>query len=201
VLEALVQPPKNMEDEDPIFDGGTLVGKTVGHGLELATILRHRGVALNKVMKGSVKVKGMLLTVAEKLVLDGEPEVARCITTFSDHLMKLWWDGIADPVEEDTIHPNPPRIIGQGVDRDVLDEGVALEGLLHKVTPAGIVGGGVEYDVHQLVDIEDRSRLKMKAGDDGVFVGRRGGRNDLRGRGHGRSGCRYSLSGSSSRLL
>jgi hypothetical protein len=42
----------------------------------IATVLRHRGVALNKVMKGGVKVKGMLLTAAEKRVVDGEPEVA-----------------------------------------------------------------------------------------------------------------------------
>jgi hypothetical protein len=33
-------------------------------------------VALNKVMKDSIKVKGMLLTAAEKRVVDGEPEVA-----------------------------------------------------------------------------------------------------------------------------
>jgi hypothetical protein len=39
VLEALVQPPNNVEDEDPIFDGGTLVDKTVGHGLEFTTVL------------------------------------------------------------------------------------------------------------------------------------------------------------------
>jgi hypothetical protein len=118
--------------------------------------------------------------VAEKLVLDGEPEVARCTVAFSDHLMKLQRDGIADPVEDDTFHPNPPRIIGWGIGRDVLDEGIALEGLLHKITPAGIVGGGgVKNDVHQLVDIENRNRLKVKASDDSIFVGRRCGGDDL----------------------
>jgi hypothetical protein len=53
----------------------------------------------------------------------------------------------------------------------VLDEGVVLEGLLHKVTQAGIVCGGVKDDVHQLLNIEDGSRLKVKASDDGVFIG------------------------------
>jgi hypothetical protein len=125
-------------------------------------------------------VKGTLFMVAEKLVLDGEPEVAHCTTAFSDHMMKLQRDGIADPVEDDTVHPNPPRIIGWGIGRDVLDEGIALEGLLHKITPADIVGaGGVDDDVHQLADIENRSRLKVKAGDDSIFVGRRGGGDDL----------------------
>jgi hypothetical protein len=69
----------------------------------------------------------------------------------------------------------------------VIDEGVVLKSLLHEVMPASIVGGGrVEDDVHQLVDIEDDGRLKMEADDDCVFVGRRGGRDDLRGRGQRR---------------
>jgi hypothetical protein len=54
----------------------------------------------------------------------------------------------------------------------VCDEGVALESLLHEVTLAGIVGGGgVEDDVHQLANIEDHNRLKVKTGDDYVFMG------------------------------
>jgi hypothetical protein len=55
-------------------------------------------------MKGSVKVKGTLLTVAEKLVLDGELEVARRTVAFSDHLVKIHRDGVADPVEDDVVH-------------------------------------------------------------------------------------------------
>jgi hypothetical protein len=52
----------------------------------------------------------------------------------------------------------------------VIDEGVALKSLLHKVTPAGVVGGGVKDDVYQLADIEDLGRLKMEAGNDRVFI-------------------------------
>jgi hypothetical protein len=48
--------------------------------------------------------------------------------------------------------------------------------------PAGVVGGGVEDDVHQLADIEYCSRLKAKSGDDRVFVGRRGGGDEMRGK-------------------
>jgi hypothetical protein len=77
-------------------------------------------------MKGSNKVKGTLLTVAEKIVLDGELEVAHCTTMFLDHLVKICQDGDADPVEDDAVHLNPPRIIGWSVIRDVLDQGVAL---------------------------------------------------------------------------
>jgi hypothetical protein len=89
VLEALVQPPKDVEDEDPVFNGCAEVNQTVGHGLELAAVLIDQEVTLNKSMKGSIKVKSMLLTVTEKLVLDGEPEVARRATAFPDHLVRI----------------------------------------------------------------------------------------------------------------
>jgi hypothetical protein len=89
VLEALVQPLKDVEDEDPVFNGCAEVSQTVGHGLELAAVLIDREVTLNKSMKASIKVKSVLLTVTEKLVLDGKPEVARRATAFPDHLVKI----------------------------------------------------------------------------------------------------------------
>jgi hypothetical protein len=89
VLEALVQPPKDVEDEDPVFNGCAEVNQTVGHGLELAAVLIDQEVTLNKSTKGSIKVKSMLLTVTEKLVLDSEPEVARRATAFPDHLVRI----------------------------------------------------------------------------------------------------------------
>jgi hypothetical protein len=171
VLETLVQPPKDVEDEDPIFNRYAEVSQTIGHGLELAVVLIDREVTLNKSMKDSIKVKSTLLTVTEKLVFDGEPEVARRATAFPDHLVKIRRDGVADPVEDDVVHPNPPRIIGWRVSRNVLDKGVALESLLHEITSAGVVGGGVEDDVHQLTDVEHCGRLKVKSDDDRVFVG------------------------------
>jgi hypothetical protein len=137
-------------------------------------VLRHREVNLNKIAKGSVKMKSTLLTVVEKLVLDGEPQKAHGAAAFPDHLVKLRWDGVADPIENDFVHPDPPWIIRWSVVRDMIDEGVVLNSLLHEVTPAGIVGGGgVKDDVHQLVDIEDRGRLKMEVSNDRVFVGQK----------------------------
>jgi hypothetical protein len=102
-------------------NGCAEVSQTIGHGLELVAVLIDREVTLNKSMKGSIKVKSTLLTVTEKLVLDGKPEVAHRATMFSDHLVKIHQDGVADPVEDDAVHPNPPRIIGWSVIRDVLD--------------------------------------------------------------------------------
>jgi hypothetical protein len=59
--------------------------------------------------------------VTEKLVLDGEPKVAHRATTFLDYLVKIRRDGVADPVEDDAVHPNPPQISGRSVIRDVLE--------------------------------------------------------------------------------
>jgi hypothetical protein len=57
-------------------------------------------------------VKGTLLTIVEKLVLDGEVEVAHCTAVFSYHMVKIHRDGVADPVEDDAVHQNSHRIIG-----------------------------------------------------------------------------------------
>jgi hypothetical protein len=51
VLEALVQLPKDVEDEDPVVDGYAEVSQTIGHGLELAAVLIDREVTLNKSVK------------------------------------------------------------------------------------------------------------------------------------------------------
>jgi hypothetical protein len=126
VLEALVQPPKDVEDEDPVINGCAEISQTVGHGLEPAAVLIDREVTLNKSVKSSIKVKSTVLMVTENLVLDGKPEVARRATAFPDHLVKIHRDGVADPVEDDAVHPNPPWISGRSVICDVLEKGVAL---------------------------------------------------------------------------
>jgi hypothetical protein len=60
--------------------------------------------------------------------------------------------------------------------------------MLHEITSAGVVGGGVEDDVHSLTDVEHYDCLKVKSDDDRVFVGRRGGGDERQGCGQGR--CR-----------
>jgi hypothetical protein len=41
-------------------------------------------------------------------------------------MAKIRRDGVADPVEDDAVHLNPPRINGQSVVRDVLEYDIAL---------------------------------------------------------------------------
>jgi hypothetical protein len=49
VFEALVQPSKDVEDEDLVVNAGTEVSQTIGHGLELVAILIDREVTQNKI--------------------------------------------------------------------------------------------------------------------------------------------------------
>jgi hypothetical protein len=121
VLEALVQPPKDVEDDDLIVNGCAEVSQIVGHGLELVAILIDREVTLNKSVKSSIKVKSTVLTVTEKLVLDGGPEVVHRATACPNHPVKIHRDGVVDLVEDDVVHPNSPRISGRSVARDVLE--------------------------------------------------------------------------------
>jgi hypothetical protein len=113
MLEALVQHPKDVEDDDLFFNRCAEVSQTIVHGLELVAILIDQEVTLNKSMKGSIKVNSTLLAVTKKLVLDGEPEVERRATVFSDHLVKIHRGGVADPVEDDVVHLNPPRSLDE----------------------------------------------------------------------------------------
>jgi hypothetical protein len=57
MLEALVQPPKDVEHEDSVINGCAEVSQTVGHGLELVAVLIDREVTLNKSAKSSIKVR------------------------------------------------------------------------------------------------------------------------------------------------
>jgi hypothetical protein len=117
-------------------------------------------------------VKGALLTITEKLVLDSEPQVARGGTTFPNHLMELRGDRVADPVEDDAVHPAPARIGGRS---DVRVD--VVEDHHHQVTPAGVGGGaGVEDDVHEGTDVEDSRCLEVKTDDNGLLIGGRGRR-------------------------
>jgi hypothetical protein len=120
MLEALVQPLKDVDDEDPVVNWCTKVSQNIGHSLELVTVIIDQEVTLNKSAKSSIKVIPVL-TVTEKLILDGEPEVARRATVFSDHLVKIRRDGVADPVENDVVHSNPPRVNGRSIVCDVLE--------------------------------------------------------------------------------
>jgi hypothetical protein len=69
-------------------------------------------------------MKSTCLTITEELVLQGEPQVARRTATLPNDL-KIDSDRVGEPAEDNSVHPGPRRIIGEGViGEDVVGEGV-----------------------------------------------------------------------------
>jgi hypothetical protein len=70
-------------------------------------------------------MKSTCLTITEELVLQGEPQVARRTATLPNDLLKIDSDRVGEPAEDNSVHPGPRRIIGEGViGEDVVGEGV-----------------------------------------------------------------------------
>jgi hypothetical protein len=101
-------------------------------------------------MEGSIKEKSTCLTITEELDLQGEPQVARGMTTCPNDLLKMGCDHVGEPTEDDSIQLGPHKIIGEGVvGEDVVGKGVPCQGHHHQITPDGVAGGhSVPHDVH-----------------------------------------------------
>jgi hypothetical protein len=131
-------------------------------------VLSHREVTLHKVAEGSVKVKSMCLAIIEELVLQVLPYVACGVATLPNDLLKISCDCVGEPVEDDSVHPSPRRIIGERVvGEDMVSQGVLCQGYQHQVTLDGVVGGhSVQHNVHQLVNVCYRCCLNVEVGDE-----------------------------------
>jgi hypothetical protein len=152
-------------------------------------VLSHTEVTLYKVVKGSIKVKSICLTITEELVHQGKPQVARWMTTLPNNLLKIGSDHVGDRAEDNNVHPDPRRIVGEGdVRENMVGEGVPCQGHQHQVTPDGIVGGhSVQHDVHQLTNVWNCHCLNVEVGDECRVVG---DTIDHVGRSRGRGGRR-----------
>jgi hypothetical protein len=77
MIVALVQPSKNNEDEVAIRDGVAKVSQGVDHALHLVTVVAHREVTVDEVAECGIEVKHACFSVADELVLDHAPDLAR----------------------------------------------------------------------------------------------------------------------------
>jgi hypothetical protein len=130
-------------------------------------ILSHREITLYKFVDSSIKVKSMCLVITDEPVLHGEPHVTHRIATLLNDLLKIRGKRVGEPAKDDSIHPGPRRIIGEGViGEEVVGEGVPCQGHQHQVTPDGVIGGrSVYHDVHQLANVQNRRGLDVEVGD------------------------------------
>jgi hypothetical protein len=109
----------------------------------------------------------------------------RGTATLPNDLLRIGSDRVGEPVEDDSVHLGPRRIVSEGiVGEDMVGEGVPCQGHQHQVTLDGIAGGcTVQHDVHQLANVWYRRCLNVEVGDECRVVG---GTVDHVGRSRGR---------------
>jgi hypothetical protein len=78
------------------------VDQGVGHALHLATVVTHREVTLHEVVEHSVEVKHACFAIADELVLDHVPDLARGDPVLFGDVLKLTGDH-ANPREDNTL--------------------------------------------------------------------------------------------------
>jgi hypothetical protein len=117
-------------------------------------------------------VEGAGFTVAEEVVLQGQPVITSHVTALSGDVLQVGRDSIVDPQLDDAIHPVPRRNTNvRGVHQHVIEEGVTLEGEPYIVVPPGVVHGGeVQCDRDERTDVLHASGLDVDIGDDDGLV-------------------------------
>jgi hypothetical protein len=70
--------------------------------------------------------------ITEELVLQGEPQVARGMTTLLNDLLKIGSNRVGELAKDDSVHPGPRRIADEGiVGENMVSEGVSCQGHQH----------------------------------------------------------------------
>jgi hypothetical protein len=85
MIEGLVQPVENVQDEDAVGDVNAKVDEGVGETLHLQAVVVHVKIALNKVPEGGIDVEGASLPIADEAILQGQPGSAGGVATLTGH--------------------------------------------------------------------------------------------------------------------
>jgi hypothetical protein len=73
IVEVLVQPAENVQDEDAVGDINAEVDEGVDEALHLQAVVILVKIVLNKVLEGSIDVEGASLLVVDEAILQGQP--------------------------------------------------------------------------------------------------------------------------------
>jgi hypothetical protein len=73
VIEVLVLPTENVQDEDAVRDVNVEVNEGVGKALLFQVVVVHVKITLNNVLEGGIDVEGVSLPVANEAILQGQP--------------------------------------------------------------------------------------------------------------------------------
>jgi hypothetical protein len=145
------------------------VAEVVSHLLHLAAVVVDAQITLHEESKLGVEVKGVSLTVAEELLLEGNPELLSSVVAVASGLLEVNGDGVEQPQQDHAVHPTPMGVVeGRSVRGDMVVEGVVLERQQHKVVPMWVLGGrDTEDDEHQGLDVLDAASLSVEVADGG----------------------------------
>jgi hypothetical protein len=139
MIVPLVQPSEDVVNEVAVGDHAAEVAEGVGHALHLMTVVAHREVALDEVAEHGVEMKRARLAIADELVLEREPDLARSDVALIEDVQKLTGNRAEDPGDDDALHALPGRVIdGRGIGENVVGEVVALQGEQNLIAPAGV---------------------------------------------------------------
>jgi hypothetical protein len=135
----LVQPSEDVEDKVAVGDHMTEVTEGVGHALHLVSVVAYQEVALNEVVERGVEVKRAYLTIADELVLEREPDLARGDATLLGDVLKLTGDRAKDSGDDDALHALPSRVVDRrGIRENVVSKVIALQGEQNLITLVGV---------------------------------------------------------------
>jgi hypothetical protein len=158
VIILLVQAPENVENKGTVLHVLVEVAEIVSHPLHPTPVIVDVQIALHEEPKLCVEVEDARLTVAEELLLEGNPK-----------LLSGRGDGAEQPRQDHVVHLAPMGAVeGRSIGGDVVVEGVALESQQHEVAPTRVLGGrDTEDDGHQGPDVLDADSLSVEVVDGG----------------------------------
>jgi hypothetical protein len=113
MLVLFVEAVEYVKDEHTIRDVGAKIVEGVGEALYFLGVVIHVEVALNEVTKDGIDVEDTGLTVADELVLQGQPGVVSRVTVLTSHVLQLRRDGVVEPRPDDGVHPVLGRNVGE----------------------------------------------------------------------------------------
>jgi hypothetical protein len=170
VVKPLAQAVEDVGHELTIGHVVPQVPQHVSHSLHLAAVVSHVEFSLHEHVKLCFEVKDTNLALTERLVLDGDPCLARGIWSLMDDLHQLLGDGTEDPRQHDAVEVVLVRRV-DAVGEDVVIQRITAEGEEEEVTSAGIDGAGgdrLQDDLDEGVDVRDRCSLGVQMRGHGI---------------------------------
>jgi hypothetical protein len=165
-LEFAIETTKHRQHQAVVTHGVTELGKGTRHGLQTPTIVGDGERTLLERAEFRGEEKRARLPLAEKFIVEDGPGDACRGFPEHDLLLQISGDGAVNPGKDCAVHLHPRRALRvRVVGEDMVGEGVLPKDDEEQLAPAIIiVGGAVEGDGNQHLDVDDRDGLRVDGG-------------------------------------